>query len=311
MMANAAKDPFWQAKVSSEVEKNPALKAIIEKKCATCHTPIARTQATALNEPVGLFDGGFLNSTNIYHIPAMDGISCTLCHQITSEGLGTTASFSGGYEIDTSTVSPNRLIYGPFPNPFENQMINNVGFVPAHGEQTLSSALCGACHNLYTPYVDGNGTVQGEFPEQMIYSEWEHSSYNNGPEDKTCHDCHMPIADGGVVLANRGTGLNQPARSPFARHHFVGANTFMLDMLSSNLVQLAVSASSTQLADTRQRTVDQLQQQTAEIDVTALRVGIGTIEVELHVKNLAGHKLPSGFPSRRSWLHMTISDHSG
>jgi hypothetical protein len=311
MMANAAKDPLWQAKVSSEVERNPALKEIIEKKCATCHTPIARTQAIALNEPIGLFDGGFLNSTNSYHTPAMDGISCTLCHQITPEGLGTNTSFSGGYDIDTSTVSPNRLIYGPFPNPFENQMKNNVGFTPTHGEQTLSSALCGTCHNLHTPYVDADGTIQGEFPEQMIYSEWEHSGYNDGPEEQSCQDCHMPTADGGVVLSSFGGGTTQQARSPFARHHFVGANTFMLDMLSSNLVDLAVSASTTQLADTRQRTVDQLQQQSAGLDVTALRIGSGTIEVALHVKNLAGHKLPSGFPSRRSWLHMTISDHAG
>ncbi|MDF7826723.1 multiheme c-type cytochrome [Pontiellaceae bacterium B12227] len=311
MMANSAKDPLWQAKVSSEVQRNPALKTVIEKKCATCHTPIARTQAIAHNEPVGLFDDGFLNNTNTYHVSAMDGISCTLCHQITPDGLGTNVSFSGGYVIDTNTVSPNRLIHGPFPNPFENQMRNNVGFTPVHGEQTLSSALCGTCHNLYTPYVDAAGVVQGEFPEQMVYGEWEHSGYNGGTENKSCQDCHMPVADGGVVLANRGVGLSQPARSPFGQHHFVGANVFMLDILSSNLVDLAVSASSAQLADTRQRTTDQLQLQAAELEVTALRVGTGTIEVGLHVKNLAGHKLPSGFPSRRSWLHVTIADHAG
>ena len=41
MMANSSKDPFWQAKVSSEVARNRALSAVIEDKCATCHTPMA------------------------------------------------------------------------------------------------------------------------------------------------------------------------------------------------------------------------------------------------------------------------------
>ena len=32
MMAHAAKDPLWQAKVESEVQENPALQAVIETK---------------------------------------------------------------------------------------------------------------------------------------------------------------------------------------------------------------------------------------------------------------------------------------
>ncbi|MEZ4765321.1 MAG: hypothetical protein R3C26_19700 [Calditrichia bacterium] len=39
MMANA-KDPLFRAKVSAEVAENPALQAVIEDKCTTCHAPI-------------------------------------------------------------------------------------------------------------------------------------------------------------------------------------------------------------------------------------------------------------------------------
>jgi hypothetical protein len=85
----------------------------------------------------------------------------------------------------------------------------------------------------------------------------------------------------------------------------------MLDMLADNLDELAVSASSAQLADTRQRTVDQLQQKTARLTVTALRVNDEGIEADLLVENMAGHKLPSGFPSRRTWLHVKVSDARG
>ena len=43
MMANAAKDPLWRAKVSSEVEEFdwfPGLPAAIEEKCIKCHSPV-------------------------------------------------------------------------------------------------------------------------------------------------------------------------------------------------------------------------------------------------------------------------------
>ena len=115
MMGNAAKDPLWQAKVSSEVLRNPALQSVIEEKCSTCHMPMARTQAKLLGVPVTLLGDGFLNENNPFHSLAMDGVSCSFCHQIADVGLGEQESFSGGYHIDTSTESPNRLIYGPFP----------------------------------------------------------------------------------------------------------------------------------------------------------------------------------------------------
>ena len=45
MMANAAKDPLRQAKFSAEVTAHPALQAVIEDKCTTCHAPMGRTEA--------------------------------------------------------------------------------------------------------------------------------------------------------------------------------------------------------------------------------------------------------------------------
>ncbi len=42
MMAHSGVDPVWQAKVSSEVARNPELQEVIEQKCVTCHMPMAR-----------------------------------------------------------------------------------------------------------------------------------------------------------------------------------------------------------------------------------------------------------------------------
>ena len=43
MMANATRDPFWRAKVATELERNPHLAEVINDKCSTCHAPPLRS----------------------------------------------------------------------------------------------------------------------------------------------------------------------------------------------------------------------------------------------------------------------------
>ena len=58
MMANAAKDPLWQAKISSEVDRASHLKQAIEEKCSRCHMGMARYQAKTDNRPVAVLGPG-------------------------------------------------------------------------------------------------------------------------------------------------------------------------------------------------------------------------------------------------------------
>ena len=139
MMANAAKDPFWQAKVASEVDRNPHLGEVIEDKCATCHMPMAYTQANVDDSPTTILNDGFLNPANTLHKTAMDGNSCTLCHQIIDPVLGK-------YHIDTTTEPPDRLIYGPFESPQRLAMQIHTDFKPVYSEHVSESVLCGTCH---------------------------------------------------------------------------------------------------------------------------------------------------------------------
>ena len=240
----------------------------------------------------------------------MDGVSCTLCHQIQAIGLGESESFSGGYPINTATTSPDRLIYGPFPNPSSPQMRSMTGFIPVMGAQTLDSGLCATCHTLYTPYVDADGKVVGEFPEQTPYLEWEASAFGDGiGDDRTCQECHMPVADGGVVISTMPRRLT--AREPFAKHHFVGANSFVLEILKANADELQVSADTNKFDTTIERVTQQLSGNTASISLVSAEQRGGALALDVAVNNLTGHKLPTGIPVRRLWIHVTVSSSDG
>lgn len=306
MMANASKDPIWQAKVSSEVKRIPGLKALIEEKCATCHTPMAVTQAGALGQDVALLGDGFFAETHPLYEAGRDGVSCTECHQIQEDNLGKDESFSGGYEIDTSTDAPDRDLFGPYPDPVGQLMQASSGFNPVHGPHMQTAEHCATCHNLKTPYVDARGEVLGEFPEQAPYTEWQLSTF--GETNVICQDCHMPAVAGGVVLATTPPDL--PQRQPFSQHHFAGGNQFMLGILSQNAADIGVTADANQLRATHARIAEQLGR-AATLSIERIEQAGDTLDVQVKVSAITGHKFPTSFPSRRAWLHMTVMDKSG
>jgi len=322
MMANAAKDPLWQAKVSSEVKRNSALKKAIEIKCSTCHMPMAWTQAYKQGEEQLVLDGGFLNPKNNLHEAAMDGVSCSLCHQIRDENLGQPKSFSGKFVIDTTKKGAEREIFGPYENPLQEVMQKGVGFTPEYGPHTNDSALCATCHTLFTPYVDAQGNVVGEFPEQAAYIEWQHSDYGVNSEQRydigenpgqglICQECHMPHSSkGGVYIANWSPPEAEP-KDHFSQHHFVGGNVFMLNILQENIADLGLAASTEKFEDTRERTMLQLQRTTARLSLAELQYFNNEVSLVLQVNNIAGHKFPTGIPTRRTWIHLTLTDSNG
>ena len=268
MMANAARDPIWQAKVSSEVARTPALADVIQDKCSTCHMPMARTEATEDGESTLMFDDGFLAPDHALHQAAIDGVSCTLCHQVQEMDLGEHGSFSGKYVVDTVAERPDRVTFGPFGDIESETMRASVGYTPEFGAQTLNSDLCATCHTLYTPFLDDEGNIAGEFPEQTPYLEWQHSDAGNGEGlDISCQECHMPAAEGNVVISNMPRGRLLQPREPFGQHHFVGGNAFMLGLLIENAEELELTASTAQLQATQERIIDQLQGAAARLSI--------------------------------------------
>ncbi len=309
MMANAARDPYYLASTSIEVERNPEFGEVIEAKCNTCHMPMAHFSDAAQGQRGIIFGlDGYLDPQHPLYALALDGVSCTTCHQIQDNGLGDFASFSGGMVFDLQSLPGQRAIFGPFIPRRQgiNIMSSGSGFVPQQGAHLVQSELCATCHNLYTNYITEKGVLSEDyFPEQTPYSEWLNSDY---AVRATCQDCHMPPAEGAVVLANIGPAI---MRSPYAKHSFVGGNVYMLELLKNFGGELGVQASTDHFDATIDRTLTQLQTQTATLAVFDPVLTGTTLNFDVIVDVLTGHKFPTSYPSRRVWLHVAVKDANG
>ena len=59
------------------------------------------------------------------------------------------------------------------------------------------------------------------------------------------------------------------------------------------------------------RTIAHLQRRPPGFRIKRLEIRDGRLEAEISIENLAGHKLPTAYPSRRVWLHVTVRDGHG
>jgi hypothetical protein len=117
----------------------------------------------------------------------------------------------------------------------------------------------------------------------------------------------MPAVEADTPIASV---LGSP-RSGFARHTFVGGNAFMQRMLNRFRGDLGVVATPAEMAVSIAATHANLQKSTAELSIVAAdRVGT-QLHAIISVRNLTGHKLPTGYPSRRAWLHVAVRDRLG
>jgi hypothetical protein len=57
--------------------------------------------------------------------------------------------------------------------------------------------------------------------------------------------------------------------------------------------------------------VQHLQSDTARLTVRTVALEHSVLPIEVDIENLTGHKLPTAYPSRRVWIHLTVRDRDG
>ncbi len=305
MMANAARDPLWRAVVSVEVAETPGAADLIGERCMSCHAPMGATDADLLGEvkpryPAGLTDGS--ERSNL----ALDGASCTLCHQIEPDNLGLPESWKGNY-----IIAGEQKAYGPHPNPNTSYM-TAAGWTPEDSTHIDDAELCATCHTLITDAMEPDGTLNGaQLVEQAPFLEMK----NSDSASSTCQSCHFPkrgidnsniITD--IARSPQGTDYPDLTTRTLGRHELIGGNTLIPQLFRdyNDILQPRASPEAFDVKIQRART--QLQTNTASIAIEQLDVENGVLSFRTYADPLTGHKFPTGIPLRRAWVQVRVFD---
>jgi hypothetical protein len=144
--------------------------------------------------------------------------------------------------------------------------------------------------------------MAGYFSEQTPYIEWKNSNFEaDGTE---CQTCHMPSIQDSMDISTI-PAFHTAKHSPYYKHEFAGGNKMMLTMLKNNIDSLGVTASAELFDSTIGRIDANFYNKTALLDIDVIP-GSDSIDIKVLTTNLTGHKLPTGIPFRRMWIHLKV-----
>lgn len=304
MMAFAARDPFYLATVDEELLLTGD-KALVDAACTRCHAPASALEHERQGDHSSFAE--IATGTDDLANLARDGVTCSMCHQIAASNLGDAESFGGGFKVGF-----DRAMFGPHEAPKTDPMEFFVNYTPTYGPHVASSELCATCHTVFTPIVDASGApTGGDFLEQAAFLEWSNSASAQG--GAWCGTCHLPAREGdgsptSSPIAKYPAGLS--VREPYGRHSFVGANAYMLRLIGDNLAWTGSAVPASELAAAADRSEAHVAE-AAQLDVSELGLEGDALRVAVTIENRTGHKLPTGYPTRRVWLHLVARDAGG
>lgn len=122
----------------------------------------------------------------------------------------------------------------------------------------------------------------------------------------------MPVPSGSyrTRISTRPSTLSE--LEPYAQHILVGGNAHLLEILREYRSELGIDASTSD-----QGFADQIELTRAFLDdaasvaITAPSTVGNDLKFDVEISNHSGHKLPSAYPSRRTWLHVAVKDNHG
>ena len=224
MMANSARDPYWQAAVRREVIDHPAAQARSRTSArpATCRWRASNPRHEA-SSGAGIREPRYVAGAS----RSRDGVSCTVCHQIAAENLGQPCEFRRRFR-DRAGAAPGERhssVRTRSTRRKQSVMHSATSFVQTETTHIQQSELCATCHTLYTTALDAAGKDRRAARASPVSG----MAAQRISRHASCQSCHMPEVAGETPIASV---LGQP-RPRLSQHTFRGGNAFMFRILTS------------------------------------------------------------------------------
>ncbi|WP_237560004.1 hypothetical protein, partial [Desulfohalovibrio reitneri] len=234
---------------------------------------------------------------------ASDGVSCSMCHQIEAEGLGTPQSFVAGFTVDeASGLGADRQAFGPFEidGGRKRVMRSSALLEPNQSKHVQDSALCGSCHTLYT-HTRGREARSSAGCRSRCPT-WSGAQRLHGRAVLPVLPHARPGGTSGTDLrAGQGAGRVLAPRFPGRQLPDAGHS-------ARERRRVGRGRPGGDLRVTAERTREHLREKSARVALERTALDGRSLAVDVRVENLAGHKLPTAYPSRRAWLRLRVED---
>ena len=289
MMAQASRDPVYLAALAVANQDVPG----VGEYCIRCHSP------------AGWLEGrSSAPDTSALTEHDKHGVSCDICHRLvdprSDEARGLVKDLPPGLGNGMMVMGPKKVARGPYDDSPSSSAHRTM-----KSEFQMGGHLCGTCHSVSHPLLAEDVRTQPPHSYGHIertYDEWVLSDYAEGPEKKTCQDCHYPLVEGGTKVARGSTAV---PRDYIRMHGAVGGSTWVQDaiwMLSAgSAIDKDALENGKRRAAALLRTASSLEIKPESAEKAVLRI-----------TNLTGHKLPTGYPEgRRMWVNVRWLDAEG